>query len=184
MICYHYRTTPTYALIVAFNATWLRHMGHGPYWSHYIGRESEYCRRKWWANVLYIDNFIDLDHTVKILFIVTLCWHIYFLVFDSSLVSTVKYAILCIITVADIIDKKLPKELLVPVDELPDINHVISILWKLCTWLSHAGSSISWVSYFQSNNNTVKWDNKVLLIVKMNSQSSWCKVIRCKVLIN
>lgn len=64
MLC---RLTPAYALILGFHTTWLRHLGDGPNWNYYIGREFSNCRKNWWANIFYISNYLDLEHMVSLL---------------------------------------------------------------------------------------------------------------------
>nr|XP_023025742.1 nose resistant to fluoxetine protein 6-like [Leptinotarsa decemlineata] len=53
------RLTPCMALVIAFYATWWRHLGNGPNWNHFVGREFVNCRKSWWKNLLYLNNFMD-----------------------------------------------------------------------------------------------------------------------------
>jgi hypothetical protein len=34
------------------------HVGSGPFWAFMI-RQSNNCQSNWWANLLYINNYID-----------------------------------------------------------------------------------------------------------------------------
>ncbi|XP_049877391.1 nose resistant to fluoxetine protein 6-like [Pectinophora gossypiella] len=56
------RLTPVYAVVLAVTATWLRHVGTGPLWQLLLGSESEHCRRDWWLNLLYVNNYFDDSH--------------------------------------------------------------------------------------------------------------------------
>ncbi|XP_024944250.1 nose resistant to fluoxetine protein 6 isoform X2 [Cephus cinctus] len=53
------RLTPSYMLVVFFNALILPHLGTGPYWEVKIGKESQSCRSNWWTNLLYVNNYVN-----------------------------------------------------------------------------------------------------------------------------
>ncbi|CAD6244916.1 GSCOCG00013530001-RA-CDS [Cotesia congregata] len=55
------RLTPPYAVLIMFIALILPHLGSGPYWSLKVGLESESCSNNWWANLLYINNYVNTD---------------------------------------------------------------------------------------------------------------------------
>ncbi|XP_018326778.1 nose resistant to fluoxetine protein 6-like [Agrilus planipennis] len=55
------RLTPVYALIVAFYCTIFVKLGNGPLWEERIGVEQERCISSWWANLLYLNNYINTD---------------------------------------------------------------------------------------------------------------------------
>ncbi|KAB0804317.1 hypothetical protein PPYR_01287 [Photinus pyralis] len=57
------RLTPCLALVIAFNATWLYHLGSGPFWDKIVGDEYRNCRNNWWVNLLYINNYYDFQNT-------------------------------------------------------------------------------------------------------------------------
>ncbi|KAK5647502.1 hypothetical protein RI129_002394 [Pyrocoelia pectoralis] len=57
------RLTPCLALVLAFNTTWLYHIGSGPFWDKIVGDEYRNCRNNWWLNLLYINNYVDFQHT-------------------------------------------------------------------------------------------------------------------------
>ncbi|XP_019871049.2 O-acyltransferase like protein [Aethina tumida] len=44
------------------HSTWLIHLSNGPYWNKIIGTEYTNCRKNWWANLLYINNYIDNEN--------------------------------------------------------------------------------------------------------------------------
>ncbi|XP_046423522.1 nose resistant to fluoxetine protein 6-like [Neodiprion fabricii] len=52
------RLTPLYMLVVLFNATLMPMMGSGPYWEVRVGFESDNCAKNWWANLLYVNNYV------------------------------------------------------------------------------------------------------------------------------
>lgn len=51
--------------MIAFDATWLRHISRGPYWDKVIGYEYRNCRKNWWTNLLYLNNYIDRENMVS-----------------------------------------------------------------------------------------------------------------------
>ncbi|XP_062550134.1 nose resistant to fluoxetine protein 6-like [Armigeres subalbatus] len=55
------RLTPVYAFVIFLHATWLSKMQDGPRWK--VGSETErvFCRRNWWSNLLYINNYVNAD---------------------------------------------------------------------------------------------------------------------------
>ncbi|XP_058833744.1 nose resistant to fluoxetine protein 6-like [Topomyia yanbarensis] len=55
------RLTPVYAFIILLHATWLVKMQDGPLWKHYTETEKVYCRRNWWTNLLYVNNYVKAD---------------------------------------------------------------------------------------------------------------------------
>ncbi|KAF5307205.1 hypothetical protein FQR65_LT00721 [Abscondita terminalis] len=57
------RLTPCLALVIAFNTSWLYHLGSGPFWDKMAGDEYRNCRKNWWTNLLYINNYYDFRHT-------------------------------------------------------------------------------------------------------------------------
>ncbi|XP_063697616.1 O-acyltransferase like protein-like [Culicoides brevitarsis] len=53
------RLTPTLAYLILYHATYLFHSGSGGYWK-FVGETSQtYCRRNWWTNLLYINNYVN-----------------------------------------------------------------------------------------------------------------------------
>ncbi|KAB0804823.1 hypothetical protein PPYR_01793 [Photinus pyralis] len=53
------RLTIPLAVVVAITATWLPHFARGPLWDQVVGREYRSCRKNWWANLLYINNYYE-----------------------------------------------------------------------------------------------------------------------------
>ncbi|KAF5301329.1 hypothetical protein FQA39_LY10727 [Lamprigera yunnana] len=56
------RLTPCLALVIAFNTTWMHHLGNGPLWHDVVESEYQNCRKNWWVNLLYINNYYDFEH--------------------------------------------------------------------------------------------------------------------------
>ncbi|XP_066151662.1 nose resistant to fluoxetine protein 6-like [Euwallacea fornicatus] len=63
MVYFHriVRMSPTYAIILAFYCTLLVKLGSGPFWQQKVGLEQERCLASWWANLLYINNYVNTD---------------------------------------------------------------------------------------------------------------------------
>ncbi|XP_023719923.1 nose resistant to fluoxetine protein 6 isoform X5 [Cryptotermes secundus] len=55
------RLTPPYAFVIFFYATLLSRLGSGPLWDTWAGANRDYCVANWWTNLLYINNYINLD---------------------------------------------------------------------------------------------------------------------------
>ncbi|XP_062542301.1 nose resistant to fluoxetine protein 6-like [Armigeres subalbatus] len=51
------RLTPVYALVLLFEATWFVRCYDGPFWRRAAETELTFCRRNWWTNMLYINNY-------------------------------------------------------------------------------------------------------------------------------
>lgn len=60
-----YRYTPVYVFILLFNATFLFKCRAGPSWPILADVERIACRKNWWTNLLYINNFVKSDEPVK-----------------------------------------------------------------------------------------------------------------------
>ncbi|XP_063697877.1 nose resistant to fluoxetine protein 6-like [Culicoides brevitarsis] len=61
-IIYRYiRLTPMYALVIFFEATWQYKLDDGPLWKLITEGEKSYCRRNWWANLLYVNNYVNAN---------------------------------------------------------------------------------------------------------------------------
>ncbi|CAH2240900.1 jg9637 [Pararge aegeria aegeria] len=57
-----WRLTPSAAMVVAFSATWMRHLGSGPLWNTCVTNgTSGQCRRFFWAHLFYFNNYIPED---------------------------------------------------------------------------------------------------------------------------
>ncbi|XP_063238368.1 nose resistant to fluoxetine protein 6-like [Bacillus rossius redtenbacheri] len=55
------RLTPSYILVVFFHATIFYRLGSGPLWHEVIGLDQQRCAESWWTNLLYINNYINVD---------------------------------------------------------------------------------------------------------------------------
>lgn len=55
------RLTPAYLAVIALYSTILPRLGSGPLWNYRIGLEKERCVASWWANLLYINNYVGTD---------------------------------------------------------------------------------------------------------------------------
>lgn len=53
-----FRLTPMYMVLLGFSATVYLYLGSGPYWPN--GDYDIACKKVWWRNLLYINNF-DLE---------------------------------------------------------------------------------------------------------------------------
>ncbi|XP_045764133.1 nose resistant to fluoxetine protein 6 [Maniola jurtina] len=55
------RVTPAYSIVILFYMTWLPKIGEGPLWDGRLQLEQERCMEVWWANILYVNNYISTD---------------------------------------------------------------------------------------------------------------------------
>ncbi|XP_058456507.1 nose resistant to fluoxetine protein 6-like [Malaya genurostris] len=55
------RLTPVYALVLLFQATWFVRLQDGPFWRRAAETELTYCRRNWWVNLLYLNNYYTYE---------------------------------------------------------------------------------------------------------------------------
>uniref|UniRef100_A0A182WLD6 Acyltransferase 3 domain-containing protein n=1 Tax=Anopheles minimus TaxID=112268 RepID=A0A182WLD6_9DIPT len=61
-ILYRYiRLTPVYAFVILLHATWLFKLQTGPMWRWAAETEQTFCRRHWWTNLLYINNYVHSE---------------------------------------------------------------------------------------------------------------------------
>ncbi|EAT39710.1 AAEL008518-PA, partial [Aedes aegypti] len=51
------RLTPVYGLLLLFEATWYIRLHDGPFWRRGAETELTFCRRNWWINLLYFNNY-------------------------------------------------------------------------------------------------------------------------------
>ncbi|XP_066262600.1 nose resistant to fluoxetine protein 6-like [Euwallacea similis] len=56
------RLTPVYAFVIFYYATVFNYTGKGPLWKVIAGADSEDCKKNWWTNLLYINNYVNPDH--------------------------------------------------------------------------------------------------------------------------
>lgn len=72
--CQHFQTVccfriaPTYYVIVWFQASAALRFGSGPVWNLIVGKESENCANYWWANVLFVNNYLPAEKIVIFFF--------------------------------------------------------------------------------------------------------------------
>ncbi|XP_053673399.1 nose resistant to fluoxetine protein 6-like [Anopheles nili] len=52
------RLVPTYAFMILLEASVMRHLVGGPFGQQFIGESSANCQRWWWANLLFVNNYI------------------------------------------------------------------------------------------------------------------------------
>ncbi|XP_065090838.1 nose resistant to fluoxetine protein 6-like [Ochlerotatus camptorhynchus] len=57
-ILYRYiRLTPAYAFMILLHTTWMAKLQDGPWWTIRMETERVFCRRNWWINLLYLNNY-------------------------------------------------------------------------------------------------------------------------------
>ncbi|XP_058461156.1 nose resistant to fluoxetine protein 6-like [Malaya genurostris] len=55
------RLTPAYAYVLLLHATWLPKLQDGPLWKRGTETERYFCRKNWWTNMLYVNNYVNAD---------------------------------------------------------------------------------------------------------------------------
>ncbi|XP_034250267.1 O-acyltransferase like protein-like [Thrips palmi] len=55
------RLVPAYAVIVAVLAVGLPSLGSGPLWKVTVVEEARRCQKRWWANLLFVNNLVRPD---------------------------------------------------------------------------------------------------------------------------
>jgi len=58
------RMAPLLMLFVMLHASWMHHFGSGPFWDKVNYSERNFCRRNWWMNLLFINNYFSGDEKV------------------------------------------------------------------------------------------------------------------------
>jgi hypothetical protein len=43
----------------------MEHLGSGPQWNMFVGRNAELCKKNLWKNLLYIQNFFPSEQMVS-----------------------------------------------------------------------------------------------------------------------
>lgn len=61
-----FRFFPIYGFLILFNATYLFKLQDAAHWQRIGGLERQYCRKNWWANILYQNRGYDLSQMVII----------------------------------------------------------------------------------------------------------------------
>ncbi|XP_048511653.1 nose resistant to fluoxetine protein 6-like [Athalia rosae] len=59
------RLTPSYLIVILFYVSYFDRLDSGPEWNLYVVRNSDACRKYWWQNLLYINNY--MPHNYKCL---------------------------------------------------------------------------------------------------------------------
>uniref|UniRef100_A0A182N9Y4 Acyltransferase 3 domain-containing protein n=1 Tax=Anopheles dirus TaxID=7168 RepID=A0A182N9Y4_9DIPT len=55
----HELDSKLYAFVVLLHATWLLKLQTGPLWRWGAETEQVFCRRNWWTNLLYVNNYVN-----------------------------------------------------------------------------------------------------------------------------
>ncbi|XP_053687401.1 nose resistant to fluoxetine protein 6-like isoform X2 [Sabethes cyaneus] len=55
------RLTPAYAYVILLHATWFPKLQDGPLWKRGTEAEKYFCRKNWWTNLLYVNNYVNSD---------------------------------------------------------------------------------------------------------------------------
>lgn len=63
------RLSPPIAFLVLYNASFMADSGEGPFWKYFGEAEKTFCRRSWWTNLLFINNFVNTEELVRKIFI-------------------------------------------------------------------------------------------------------------------
>lgn len=58
------RLTPSYAMVMLFNSTFLYHLSSGLLWEKHIGLERHNCRNNGCINLIYLNNEFKVDEMV------------------------------------------------------------------------------------------------------------------------
>ena len=66
-ICYVFRLTPMYMLILGTYSALFVYWGSGPMWPYQTGADPN-CKKYWWTNLLYINNFVSQNKMVRLNF--------------------------------------------------------------------------------------------------------------------
>lgn len=61
IICRYIRLAPLMIFTILMHATWLYRLGSGPFWDRINFAEREFCRENWWTNLLFLDNYINVE---------------------------------------------------------------------------------------------------------------------------
>lgn len=57
LVMRYIRIVPLFAFAILMHATWLYHLGSGPFWDRVNFSERQFCRENWWSNLLFINNY-------------------------------------------------------------------------------------------------------------------------------
>jgi hypothetical protein len=90
-VVYRYcRLMPVYGFMLLLDATLLLHIHDGPMWPRVAETQRYFCRNNWWANVLFINNYVTTSEPVRSLanFVSLIKWIFSFSVFATNLVPS------------------------------------------------------------------------------------------------
>lgn len=62
------RLTPLLGVSILFSMSLMRFLGSGPFWPTMLHFFHGECERYWWSSLLYIQNFVNQNEIVRILF--------------------------------------------------------------------------------------------------------------------
>ncbi|XP_063626543.1 nose resistant to fluoxetine protein 6-like [Cydia splendana] len=82
------RLAPVNAVVLAVVASWQRHLGSGPLWKSLVHKEAAHCRRDWFYNLLYVNNYVDNSDCMP---------HTWYLGADMQL-SVLGLVVFCLVT--------------------------------------------------------------------------------------
>lgn len=57
--------TIPYAFVILWSGIYFENAG-GPLWRHILEREQLSCRKNWWTNLLYLNNYINTNERVSL----------------------------------------------------------------------------------------------------------------------
>jgi hypothetical protein len=63
-----HRLLPVYGYMMLLDATLLVHIHDGPVWPKAAETQKYFCRNNWWANVLFINNYVETSEPVRGIF--------------------------------------------------------------------------------------------------------------------
>lgn len=55
------RFAPLLGFTILIHSTWLYRLGNGPFWDRINFTERQFCRDNWWTNLLFLDNYINVE---------------------------------------------------------------------------------------------------------------------------
>lgn len=61
VILRYIRFAPLLLLAVLMHSTWLYRLGSGPVWDKVNFAERQFCRKNWWINLLFLDNYLEVE---------------------------------------------------------------------------------------------------------------------------
>lgn len=55
------RLAPVMLFFLLFHSTWITRIGSGPFWNKTNQSERQFCRKNWWINALFLNNYLSGD---------------------------------------------------------------------------------------------------------------------------